>query len=275
MSMASCLLLVTVFSDSNKPLTLDWNENILTVSGPAIPTGSISIRYIEAYCRPNSHETDWTEHTVIGHHTEMLSRSFDHSRLYMRCTLDDGVVVDHFITAGADQVDFRVTAHNPTGRASLAHWAQPCVRVGDFTGFGEADTADAYAYIQRCFIFLDEDLARMPTKDWATQARYTPGQVWRAPGVSAADVNPRPLNPHVPTLGLIGCYATDEKTVLATAWEPYQELFQGVIRCIHADFRIGGLDPGETKYIRGKLYIVPADIPRLIARYRRDFEDRP
>ena len=28
---------------------------------------------------------------------------------------------------------------------------------------------------------------------------------------------------------------------LATAWEPYQELFQGVIVCMHSDFRIGGL----------------------------------
>ena len=63
---------------------------------------------------------------------------------------------------------------------------------------------------------------------------------------------------------------------MATAWEPYQELFQGVIVCLHSDFRIGGLKPGETKTIRGKIYLMPADFPALLARYRRDFpEHRP
>ena len=47
---------------------------------------------------------------------------------------------------------------------------------------------------------------------------------------------------------------------MATAWEPYQELFQGVIVCLHSDFRIGGLKPGETKAIRGKIYLMPADL---------------
>jgi hypothetical protein len=41
--------------------------------------------------------------------------------------------------------------------------------------------------------------------------------------------------------------------LMASAWEPYQELFQGVAACIHADFRIGGLKPGESKSIRGKI----------------------
>ncbi len=59
--------------------------------------------------------------------------------------------------------------------------------------------------------------------------------------------------------------------ILAVAWEPYQEIFQGVITCMHADFRIGGLKPGETKTIRGKLYLVPADEALLIERYRADF----
>ena len=42
----------------------------------------------------------------------------------------------------------------------------------------------------KCFVFLDGSLARMPTKDWAKQARSMPGQVW--------------CPPHVPTNGLIG-----------------------------------------------------------------------
>ena len=63
---------------------------------------------------------------------------------------------------------------------------------------------------------------------------------------------------------------------MAVAFEPYQELFQGVIVCIHSDFRIGGLAPGQTKHIRGKLYIVDADVEALLRRYDRDFpEHRP
>ncbi len=60
--------------------------------------------------------------------------------------------------------------------------------------------------------------------------------------------------------------------ILAVAWEPYQEIFQGVITCMHSDFRIGGLKPGETKKIRGKLYLVPADQQTLLARFREDFK---
>jgi hypothetical protein len=58
------------------------------------------------------------------------------------------------------------------------------------------------------------------------------------------------------------------------AWEPYQEIFLGVIACIHSDFRVGGLAPGETKKIRGKLYIVPADVDRLVKRYEQDFPEQ-
>jgi hypothetical protein len=113
----------------------------------------------------------------------------------------------------------------------------------------------------------------MPTPQWATQARYTPGQVWCPIGVPRTDVNPRPLSSLVPSNGLIGVFSADEKLIFATAWEPYQELFQGVGRCVHSDFRLGGLQPGETKQIRGKIYIVPNDVPALVARYGKDFPE--
>ena len=103
----------------------------------------------------------------------------------------------------------------------------------------------------------------MPTTPWARSALYTPGQVWCPEGVSRDDVNPRPLSSIVPSNGLIGCVSADGKELLATAWEPYQELFQGVIVCLHSDFRIGGLKPGESKTIRGKIYLMPADFAEL------------
>jgi hypothetical protein len=111
----------------------------------------------------------------------------------------------------------------------------------------------------------------MPFEPWATKARYMPGQVWCPKEVPRMDVNPRPLSELVPSNGLIGCYSADEKRILAVAFEPYQELFQGVRACIHADFRIGGLKPGETKNVKGKIYVVPADVDALLKRYARDF----
>jgi hypothetical protein len=77
----------------------------------------------------------------------------------------------------------------------------------------------------------------------------------------------------VPSNGLIGCFSADEKKVFGVAFEPYQELFQGVIVCLHSDFRLGGLLPGETKRIRGRIYVVP-DVETLLTRYRRDFPEQ-
>ena len=255
-------------------LTLSRENNWLVIHGSQIPGEKIRINYLEAYCRANSTDADWVKHTMIRHTNEFISLNNDKTELKLRDTLEDGLVVEHTITARADEVDFRLTAHNPTSKRSEANWAQPCVRLGDFTGFGAAQTKDDYAYVPKCFLFLDGKLERMPTRVWTTQARYTPGQVWCPKDVPRTDVNPRPLNPQVPSNGLIGCFSGDEKLIWATAWEPFQELFQGVGRCLHSDFRLGGLRPGETKRIRGKIYIVPNDVPALLKRYAKDFPEQ-
>jgi hypothetical protein len=254
-------------------LTLNYEPGWLTISGPQIPGEKIRIHYLEAYCRAGSTDADWVKHTVIPHETEIVEANGDRATIRLRDTISDGVTVEHTITASADEVDFRLTAHNPTDRRSEVHWAQPCVRLAAFTGFDDAG-GDIEDYLPKCFVFLDGELARMPTGDWATAARYTPGQVWCPMGVPRTDVNPRPLNPLVPSNGLIGAFSGDETLIFATAWEPYQELFQGVARCLHSDFRIGGLEPGQTKEIRGRVYIVPEDVPALIARYEKDFPEQ-
>ena len=253
--------------------TLERDKNWLLIKSEAIPGGSVRINYLEAYCRPNSTEADWVKHTVIPHTSEVVSLSSDRKVLKLLDRLSDGIVVEHTITASKDEVDFQLSAHNPTAKVSEAHWAQPCVRLGTFTGFGPEKTNDDYAYVPKCFIFLDGKLERMPTKPWATQARYVPGQVWCPRNVPRSDVNPRPLSVLVPSNGLIGCFSGDEKLIWAMAWEPYQELFQGVARCLHSDFRIGGLAPGETKKIRGKIYVIPNDVPALLRRYATDFPE--
>lgn len=253
-------------------LELHREANWLVIKGAQLPAGEIRINYLEAYCRAGSTDADWGQHTVIRHTNELISINGERTVLRLRDTLADGLLVEHTITAGTDHVDFRLVARNPTAQRSEAHWAQPCVRLGAFTGFapdhGQGDIND---YLPKCFIFLEGKLARMPTRAWAASARYVPGQVWCPADVPRTDVNPRPLSQLVPSNGLIGCFNRDETLIFATAWDPYQELFQGVARCLHSDFRLGGLQPGATKAIHGKIYVVPNDVPALLKRYAQDF----
>jgi hypothetical protein len=255
-------------------LSATWKDNFLVVEGEHIPGGEIRTLYLEAFCRPGSTDRDWGK-TVIPHQTQLVSTSEDGRVIRLRSQLEDDVVVDHVITVGNDEVDFQLTAKNPTKTDSLVDWAQPCLRVDKFTGATRDDARELYPdYIKKCFVFIDGKLTRLPTTPWGAEARYTPGQVYVPKGINRNDVNPRPLSPLVPSSGLTGAFSQDEKWIVATAWEPYQELFQGVITCMHSDFRIGGLKAGEAKTIRGKLYVVKADVEALVKRYEQDFPEQ-
>ena len=165
---ASTFATRTVTADEPDPLTLSWEENILTIHGSRLPTGALEVWYLEAYCRSGSTNRDWRE-TVIDHTTELVSADDEGRRLELLCTLADGVKVHHRIEAHEDEIDFHLRAVNPTPRASAAHWAQPCVRVDQFTGLGQKD------YLKRSFVFVDGKLSMMPLATWAKEARYTPG----------------------------------------------------------------------------------------------------
>lgn len=269
-----CLVLLVVSSRAGSDLTLTFEPpHMLVIHGAHLPGGMIRINYLEAYCRANSTDADWVEHTVIPHRVGEVVLSDDRRTLQLRDTLADGVVVDHTVTVRGDEIDFLLKAHNPGRRRSEAHWAQACVRLGDFTGFNSG-SRELDDYLGKCFIFLGGKLVRMDgLRPWAREARYTPGQVWPAPGVPRTDVNPRPLSPLTLDNGLIGAFSQDEGMIFATAWEPYQELFQGVARCLHSDFRLAGLRPGERREVRGKIYLVANDLPALLARYARDFPE--
>ena len=259
------------------PLTLRFKApHWLCIEGDHLPGKVIEVNYLEAYCRAGSTDADWVKHTVIPHRAELISLSADRKNLKLRDTLADGVVVDHTIRAGTDDVDFRLVAHNPGPKRSEAHWAQACVRLGNFTGF-PASSTNLDDYLPQCFLILSNRVTRFPEiQPWVKSARYVPGQTWCPLHVPRTDVNPRPLSTVVPDDGLIGAFSGDGQWIFATAWEPYQELFQGVIRCLHSDLRLGGLQPGETKQIRGRIYLMKSDPEALRDRYARDFpEHRP
>jgi hypothetical protein len=214
-----CLLLIasgnssTAVEPATAPLTLDWADRYLTISGDpesgnAVPGDAIRIHYLEAYCRGGSTDRDWAE-TVIPHQTKVISagtRDGDTKDGVIELVdrLSDGVIVRHRIAATHDEVRFTIVATNPTDQPSAVQWARPCVRVDGFVG-------------------ADRD-----------------------------DVNPRPLSPIVPSSGLVGCYIADDSKILGIVWSPCQEVFQGVATCLHSDLRIGGLrigglEPGEEK----------------------------
>ncbi|MDB4802507.1 hypothetical protein OAH05_01125, partial [bacterium] len=187
LSVVLLILNVCQISAGAEPLKLSWEKNWLTISGDQIPGKEIRIHYLEAYCRAGSTDADWVKHTRMQHETKLLEVNEDKTKLKLRCVVNDGLIVEHVISSTEDTVTFELTAHNPTKKRSEAVWAQPCVRLADFTG------ADQETYLGKSFIFLDEELTRMPTRKWATKARYIPGQVWAPAGVNRNDVNPRPL----------------------------------------------------------------------------------
>src|SRR5262245_47405275 len=116
-------LVAAAIAEDSKPLIIAWDKNYLTIHGD-FPGGELRTLYLEAYCRPGSTDREWRE-TVIPHTAEKLEASGDGKLIKLRDKLADGVIVEHTITAGGGEVDFRLVAHNPTDKTSEAHWAQP------------------------------------------------------------------------------------------------------------------------------------------------------
>src|SRR4051812_12349124 len=153
------------FAEEPEPLTIAWEKNFLTIRGD-FPGGELKTLYLEAYCRPGSTDREWRE-TVIPHTAEKIEAAADGKIIRLRDKLADGVVVEHTITAGSDEVEFRLVADNPTDKRSEAHWAQPCIRVDKFTGTTSADArALVPQYARKSFLFLNGQLHRLPTEPW-------------------------------------------------------------------------------------------------------------
>ncbi len=237
---------------------------MLSIRHDEIPGGEVKVWYLEAYCRPGSTNRVWRE-TTIPHTTEKLEESPDGRLLRLHCRVEGGLDVLHKIRAVSDGVEFEVEARNRGPARVDAVWVQPCIRLGSFTG------ATQESYVERSFIFVGGRQTFLSQARRTEEAIYHGGQVYVPAGIDRADVNPRPLSPDVPSNGLIGCISGDGRLLLATAWEPYQELFQGVATCLHSDFRLGGVDPGQVKRAKGKIYILRNATGDLLARYASDF----
>jgi len=243
-------------------LSITWTNNMLRIRGPNVPGDYVEIWYLEAFCKSGSTHRDWNK-TTIPHKTELVSA--EPRKIHLRTWVEPKVIFEHEITASNDEVDFRVTARNEGDAFTDVQWFQPCLRVDRFTGAKQTD------YIEKSFIFTAHALRMLDKLPRTEEAIYHGGQVYVPQGIPMEDVNPRPISSVQPANGLIGCFSQDGSKLLATAWDSTQELFQGVIVCLHNDPRVGGLKPGETKKLHGKLYILPNDPKSLLKRYRQDF----
>ena len=262
-------LMVASFLSCSKPggLNIHWKENILTISGEHLPGREMDILYLEAFCKTGSTNRIW-EQTTIAHKTELISADKNGEVIRLRTLVEPSIEVLHEIRAGNDEVDFRLELKNNANQAIDVDWFQPCIRVDRFTNRNQEN------YLARCFIFTDRGLTTLDKTRRTEEALYKGGQTYVPAGINLNDVNPRPISNDQPANGLIGCYSDDSNYLMATAWDHYQELFQGIFVCIHSDPRIGGLKPGETKKLHGKLYVLKNDPQELLTRYQKDFDQQ-
>ena len=74
------------------------------------------------------------------------------------------------------------------------------------------------------------------------------------------------------TAGVLVRESEDGRWVTAVAWEDFLSV-QGhnPWNCLHVGVRVGALAPGDSRTIRGRLYLFPGDVAECVARFRRDF----
>lgn len=282
------------FSTKENKIRLEWDEEYLSISNSRLDS-SIKVHYLEAFVRSGSTNQDWVK-SVIPHRTKLISKTKDGTSLHLRSELpyitetyiksfpsinnaesksrmaspNPTVVVDHYISADVDEVTFQLSMQNLGSEDIDVLWAAPCIRVGEFTGRGLKWYKEDH-YLDACFIFIDGKLTTLDETPRSSKGFYTLGQNYAPVEINRNNLDPRPTSSAMPSNGLIGCYSADGSILMATAWKPYQLLFQGIATCIHSDFRIGGLKPGESKTVHGKIYIMNNDVEELLRRYNNDF----
>ena len=249
---------------SSDSLHIKWERNKLTIWGDNLRGKKINIDYLEAFCKTGSTNRLWDE-TKIPHKTEMILTDHNNQHIRLKTIVQPDIEIIHDIRARKDEVEFNLVLHNKGAKDIDVDWFQPCISVDQFTGRNQEN------YISRCFIFTGSGLTTLDKTRRSEEALYKGGQTYIPPGINLNDVNPRPISPDQPANGLIGCFSEDNKYLMATAWDNYQELFQGIFVCIHSDPRIGGLKAGEVKKLMGKIYVIENDPKQLLQRYHRDF----
>jgi hypothetical protein len=253
---------------ADSPAThLTWTNNLLVVRDARLPGGSLEVFYLEAFCLPGGHQRNWGQ-TRIPHQTTLLNATTDGSELRFRSTIGPDTEVLHEVRTGRHgtlvEMDFLIT-HRGTQPWPI-QWFQPaCIRVDRFTGASQSN------YTARSFVFTRSGRTPLDALRRTTNALYPGGQVFLPDWIEERDANPRPVALDRITNGIIGAVTADGSSLLAIASDRTFELFEGVYVCLHSDPWIGGLQPGESRRIRQKIYLLPNDTQQLLRRYAEDF----
>jgi len=256
---------------ADSPAThLTWTNNLLVVRDARLPGGSLEVFYLEAFCLPGGHQRNWGQ-TRIPHQTTLLNATTDGSELRFRSTIGPDTEVLHEVRTGRHgtlvEMDFLIT-HRGTQPWPI-QWFQPaCIRVDRFTGASQSN------YTARSFVFTRSGRTPLDALRRTTNALYPGGQVFLPDWIEERDANPRPVALDRITNGIIGAVTADGSSLLAIASDRTFELFEGVYVCLHSDPWIGGLQPGESRRIRQKIYLLPNDTQQLLRRYTEDFPDQ-
>src|SRR5216110_624638 len=126
-------LLLLLVSDlrAAESLRIAWTNNMLTIAAVNLPGKTVTIWYLEAFCRSGSTHRDWRQ-TTIPHKTELLSAAGKGRRLQLRTLVEPEIEVLHDIRVGRDDIDFRLTLKNRSDKFVDLQWFQPCMRVDRF-----------------------------------------------------------------------------------------------------------------------------------------------
>lgn len=172
--------------------------------------------------------------------------------------------------AGEDSVDLKLTVKNQSDH----DWPElasviPCFNPGPIGNRNEQFTKS------NTWFYADDKLVKLKHREIHFNAD------WRRAIDKAADENGNyvwsskwptsPVNANSKA-GLLVCESADGKWACGIAWEDFVSC-QGnnPWLCMHQSVRVGPLNRGESKTIRGKIYLLKGKKEDVLARYKTDF----
>lgn len=191
-----------------------------------------------------------------------------------RAVLPSKIEFSGKLTPGPDYVDASMTAFNGTTEPIHSVFSQICLSMRDATGFNEQnDVSTTYIPMNGKFFPLDkshpsaEELRRPPWLQIHTKAM---GE-YRGPRI-----NSRAgwwVIEEQADHALIARISDDGSHLVAIAFRGATGLMTNSrIPCLHSGPpRIPVIPPGESRAVSGRIYLMDADLDRLMERFKTDF----
>jgi hypothetical protein len=177
------------------------------------------------------------------------------------------------ITPGPDYVDMLFTVFNDTDQPLHNNHVQVCLSMRNATGFNkQEDVSTTHIPVDGKFIPLNtthpsaEELGLPPWLQIATKGRTIPEKFRRHTKAGWWFIDEQADH------ALIARLTDDGKHLVAIAFRDAQQLMTNSrIPCLHSGPpTIPVIGPGESKSISGRMYLMDADLDKLMERYKKD-----